>query len=504
MKDAASSAIYGSRAAYGVVLVKTKGGKEGDLKISYDGSVAVKMATYTPDVLGSEWYARLSNEAALNENPNTSTLPYTDKEIQMFRDGSNPDMYPNTNWYDLVLKDEAVMTKHSVSFSGGNKVKYFTSLGYMYDDKFTPGAKSERYNLTTNISSDIKSWLTMRSNINYIQSTSDNDKGGVVYTHLLTIPSTYVARQSNGEWGSYEGGKPAATVNMERNPLRRLEEGGWSNSKTQNTLINLALDIKPVKGLVLTGEMIYKAWDYKSKTYTANKSKIKDFQTGTELNGTDVTNSKMEYSWEENSRLTYNALANYVWSNEKHNVNVLAGVSYEHYKYQKQKSYRLKFPTNGMTDMNGGSSAPDDTYAEGGSNEDKLMSYFGRVNYSFMDRYLLEANIRADASSRFHKDNRWGVFPSFSAGWRISQEGFMQDINWINNLKLRASWGQLGNINNVGQYDYFSSYQQGGNYNFEDAIVSGIVESKPANPTLGWKLLLSLISVWILTFSMDC
>lgn len=141
LKDAASSAIYGSRAAYGVVLVKTKGGKEGDLKISYDGSVAVKMATYTPDVLSSEWYARLSNEAALNENPNTSTLPYTDKEIQMFRDGSNPDMYPNTNWYDLVLKDEAVMTKHSVSFSGGNKVKYFTSLGYMYDDKFTPGAK---------------------------------------------------------------------------------------------------------------------------------------------------------------------------------------------------------------------------------------------------------------------------------------------------------------------------------------------------------------------------
>ena len=99
-----------------------------------------------------------------------------------------------------------------------------------------------------------------------------------------------------------------------------------------------------------------------------------------------------------------------------------------------------------MTDMNGGSSAPDDTYAEGGSNEDKLMSYFGRVNYSFMDRYLLEANIRADASSRFHKDNRWGVFPSFSAGWRISQEEFMQDINWINNLKLRASWGQLGNM----------------------------------------------------------
>lgn len=107
---------------------------------------------------------------------------------------------------------------------------------------------------------------------------------------------------------------------------------------------------------------------------------------------------------------------------------------------------------------------------EGDVIEDKLMSYFARLNYSFQDRYLLEANFRADASSRFHKDNRWGFFPSFSAGWRINQEGFMQDANWIDNLKLRASWGQLGNINNVGQYDYFATYVQGGNYNYENTI----------------------------------
>lgn len=137
LKDAASSAIYGSRAAYGVVLVKTKDGKEGDVKVTYDGTVSMKIATYTPKVLSSEWYVRLSNEAAFNENPNAE-MPYSDEEIEMFRNGSNPDMYPNTNWYDLVLDDLAVMTKHSVSVSGGNKVKYFTSLGYMYDDKFTP------------------------------------------------------------------------------------------------------------------------------------------------------------------------------------------------------------------------------------------------------------------------------------------------------------------------------------------------------------------------------
>lgn len=207
LKDAASSAIYGSRAAYGVVLVKTKGGKEGKVKVSYDGTVSLKMATYTPKVLSSEWYARLSNEAALNENPNTTSLPYSDEAIQKFRDGSDPDMYPNTNWYDLVLDDQAVMTKHSVSISGGNKVKYYTSLGYMYDDKFTPGSSSNRYNLISNLSSDINDWLSWRSNINYIQNTSDTETGGIAYVNLLTIPTTYVARQSNGEWGSYEGGK---------------------------------------------------------------------------------------------------------------------------------------------------------------------------------------------------------------------------------------------------------------------------------------------------------
>ena len=150
------------------------------------------------------------------------------KLFKKFRDGSDPDMYPNTNWYDLVLDDQAVMTKHSVSISGGNKVKYYTSLGYMYDDKFTPGSSSNRYNLISNLSSDINDWLSWRSNINYIQNTSDTETGGIAYVNLLTIPTTYVARQSNGEWGSYEGGKPAALVNMQTQPVtsvgrRRME-----------------------------------------------------------------------------------------------------------------------------------------------------------------------------------------------------------------------------------------------------------------------------------------
>ena len=485
LKDAASSAIYGSRAAYGVVLVKTKGGQEGKVKVSYDGNVTMKIATYIPKTLNSEWYARLYNEATLNENPNAE-LPYSEEEIQMFRDGSNPDLYPNTDWYDLIYDNTSAMTKHSVSVSGGNKVKYYTSLGYLYDDAFIKGSHSNRYNMLVNLSSDITNWLSWRSNIKYIQNTTDNKKKDPGYG-VLTTPPIYVARQSNGEWGSYMGGKPAPLASMNTNGLRVLEEGGWSNSKTNNSLMDFAVDIKPIKGLTLTGEMIYNIKDYKSKNYDANKPKIKDFLTGQEINSTDVVNSQMTYDWYENSRLTYNGLINYNWSNELHNITFLGGVSYEHYKYEQQKSWRRKFPTNGMTGINGGSTAPGDMSTEGNTYEDKLMSYFTRINYVFKDRYMLEANLRADASSRFHKDNRWGIFPSFSAGWRINQEGFMQDVSWIDNLKLRASWGQLGNINNVGQYDYFSTYNQGGNYNFENTVVSGIQEGKPANINLGWE-----------------
>ena len=489
LKDAASSSIYGARAAYGVVLVTTKSGKEGHMRVSYDGYVGVQTQTYIPKVLNSEWYARLSNEAALNDNPNAE-LPYTDEEIAMFRDGTNPDMYPNTNWYDLVFDKHAVITKHTVSVNGGtDRLKYFTSLGYTYYDKFTKYAKSNRYNFLTNISADVTDWLTFRSSVKFIQHSEDNDGGGVVNMHLLTIPSVYVAKQSNGEWGSYEGGQPAALVNIQRNPLRRLEEGGWSNSTWRNTVINLGFDLKPVKGLTISGDMGYKIYDYKGKSYTASTSDVNDFVTGQPItsSGTAISNSQMTYTWQETTRLTYNAMAKYDLTIDDHALNFLVGTAYEHYKYQQNYSYRKNFPTNSSTDMNGGSSASTDTYAQGGSNENKLMSYFGRINYNYKERYLFEFNLRADASSRFPANNRWGYFPSFSLGWRLSEEAFMESVDWVNNLKIRGSWGQLGNINNVGDYDYFATYAMGDNYNFNDAIVSGIVESKLPNYNLGWE-----------------
>ncbi len=487
LKDAASSAIYGSRAAYGVVLVKTKGGEKGEMKVNYNGYMGFKSATYTPEVVSSGQYAELWNEAMYNANPNNKPR-YSEDEIKKFYDGSDPDQYANTNWYDLTLQDVSTVTQHQLNFSGGSDdLRYFVGMGYVHDDKMDIGAADDRFNLSGNISADIKPWLTLNTNVKYIYKQYKKETGYVPLMNALTVPVTYAAKQSNGDWGTIDGGSQASTTIMKKNPLRILEEGGWQEQHRKNSLIDLGFDIKPIKGLVLTGQFVYKGWDYRDKRYEASLDKLSSFTTGELISGSDITENKMTYDWQTSTRLLYTGLARYNWKNDIHDFGVLIGGSYEHFKLNKSKSWRKGFPNNSMGDMNGGSNADQNTYAEGGSAENKMLSYFGRINYSLFDKYLLEANLRADASSRFYETERWGVFPSFSGAWRINMEDFMSSAEWIDNLKVRASWGQLGNINNVGDYDYMPTYGMDGNYVFEGNIVNGIVQNKPANAGLSWE-----------------
>ena len=193
-------------------------------------------------------------------------------------------------------------------------------------------------------------------------------------------------------------------------------------------------------------------------------------------------------NWKSHNFLTYTGTANYSWTKDIHSFSVLAGVSYEHYNEETLMGSRQDFPADSFEDMSAGATSGS-LYKNGsGMQEYKMFSYFGRVNYTLMDRYMFEANFRADASSRFHADNRWGYFPSFSAGWRISEEAFMENTrNVLDNLKLRASYGTLGNINNVGNYDYFQNYGGDSYYSFGNAPAKVIGETKPANPSLGWE-----------------
>lgn len=489
LKDAASSAIYGSRAAYGVVLVKTKGGKSEKMNVSYSGYVGMKMPTYLPDVLDSWDYASLLNEAMYNNNPNGGkNQAYTDEEIVKFRDGSDPDYYPNTKWADLVLDKQILTTQHSLNFSGGSeKVRYFAGVGYLFDDNFTPGVSSDRYNFNVNVQSDVTDWLTLRTDVKYIRNSSDTENGTPWYGNFVMVPSIMVAKQSNGEWGSMAGGKVATQSFINSNPLRALSYANWSQSRTENSLYDIGFDLKPIEGLVVSGQLDYKRYEYKSKSYTANHEGVKDFRTGTEIAGTASTEpNSMAMDWTSTSNLMTTLTAKYDLNVGEHALNILAGTSYEHYQYDRLYEKRTEFQSDAFHDITLGGVISNANWGPSVT-EYKMLSYFGRVNYSFKDRYLFEGNVRADASSRFHKDHRWGIFPSFSAGWRLSEEEFLKSVNWINNLKIRASWGTLGNINNVGYYDYFQLMSQGGNYSFGNTPVKGMLEAQIANEKLSWE-----------------
>ena len=497
LKDAASSSIYGSRAAYGVVLVTTKKGKEGKMSVSYSGMVGMKTHTYKPEIVNSWEYAELYNESYYNENPSKGKFQqYSEEQIGWFKDGSKPDLYPNTDWYDLCFDKWAVNTKHSVNFTGGTKkLRFFAGLGYLYDTQLIRNRDNNRYNMNINLSSDITDWLTFRAGVKYIQSYNDVDGGTPNFNSMLIVPSTFVAKHSNGEWGSVESGHEASGTFTGGNPLRAYDSPSWSKYKSENTMYELGFDIKPIKNLIITGQGTYKTFSDKNKVYTGLTPDVPNFLIpGSVIGNTGNKKNSMSVKWNSNEFLTYTGTANYNWSKNIHNLSALAGVSYEHFKSEGLNASRQDFPADTFEDLSAGATSGS-SYSNGSSMQEyKMFSYFARINYSLMDRYLFEANMRADASSRFHEDNRWGYFPSFSAGWRISEEGFMASTrNVIDNLKLRVSYGTLGNINNVGNYDYFQKY---GNrtvwnslvyYSFNNAPAKVIEETKPANASLGWE-----------------
>lgn len=489
LKDAAASSIYGSRAAYGVILVTTKNGVAGKMTIDYSGYVASKSPTYLPKLISSSQYAELMNEARFNVKPAGGwNQAYTEDELEKFKNGSDPDRYPNTNWIDLALDEEVLTTNHSLNLSGGSeKIDYFTGLGYNHDNSFTPGSSSKRYNLQTNINSHVTNWLTLRGNISYIRNQGKVENGLPHLMNFLIVPPTMVGQHSNGEWGSISGGQTATQSFMQWNPLRAYSRNDWSNSQRENSSYNFGVDIKPIDGLKISGQGIMSKQEYKGKSYTGLLPNVKHFLTGEEVPGTGVYTNKMSMDWQSTQRMQYLATAEYHKYFGLHEIKGLLGTSYETYKHEGLSASRKNFPIDGLEDLGAGSSAGQDLTNGGGVLENKLLSYFGRVNYVFDNKYLFEANMRADASTSFHKDNRWGYFPSFSAGWKLDEEEFLNDISWLQNLKVRGSWGQLGNINNVGYYDYFQTYSIFPAYSFDNNAVTGTRESKPANPGLTWE-----------------
>ncbi len=492
LKDAASASIYGSRAAYGVILVTTKKAKEGKFRINYNYNIGIQDQTYTPEYVGSQDYIRLYNEAATNSGQ--SLLPYTD-QIDKF-DGSDPDHYPDTDWLSLFLDDNSLFQKHSVGASGGDKVKYNLNLAYMDKDGIYKGRNTKRYNLSANAATDLFDFLTIRSNIQYIKEDFKNSKGDYNSTNVNRYAPTAVAKHTDGTYGVYEGG--LAWGFADDNALRNFEQGGRKTENTERLLLDLAADIKPFEGLVYTPSLSMYSTNKRSFKFQNTIPDLIDFDTKEVMDGTGKYENKMSLDWSYRQRLLFQNIITYSKTIGDHNIDLLGGYTYEDNSFEVFKGSRKGFFSNEMNNLGAGSSDPQNITNDGYITEYALSSYLGRVNYDFRGKYLVEANIRIDQSSRFHPDNRTGVFPSFSGAWRLSEESFIKSaLPDFDNIKLRASWGQLGNINNVDNYDYFELVEITSGYNFEDQPAEGAREGKIANPNLTWE------TVTITDFGMD-
>lgn len=472
LKDASSAAIYGTRAANGVILVTTKRGKSGVSEVSYNTSFMWQKPTRLPEHLSSAEYAELYNEGNRNEG---LAERYSADDISKYRSGVDPYNFPNTDWLGLLISEPGFTQEHNLSLSGGNDVtRYRTSFGYFDQSGIIRQSAHRRYNARINLDSKINSWFTTGLNLGLAHDVVTNGvfpQGSGDETQFFRqtnyIPPSISNKNADGTWNRYTDG----------NPIAWAEEGGIERSDNSHVLGSVFGEIKLLKGLTLKG--------IAGVNYSLNDGKIhqKTIEYG---NGTVQGPSYVRDNLGRDLTTSLQSYLNYENSFDDHAIKVLVGAQRESYTGSYNGAYRQDLPSDELDQLDAGSTTG--WTNSGSAYESRLGSYFGRINYSFRDKYLFETNLRRDASSKFASGNRVGLFPSMSAGWRLSEENFIKEIRWIDNLKLRASWGQLGN-HSISDYLYIQRITLGQNYDFGGSVVDGAATITPATATfLGRKL----------------
>ncbi len=490
LKDAASASIYGSRAANGVVLVTTKKGNGKRLNVIYNGTFSVAEPANLLDFVSDyPKYMRLMNESARNV---LVTEPFSSNTISVWEAAQkdpnsltangipNYVAFPNTDWNKEMYKKKLVQD-HTISVNGAtNNAKFLLSAGYLDNPGLVEYTGMKRYSLRSNVEIDAAKWLTVGTRT--YATMNDTEPGN--YDNVLkyicqTTPGVYP--RYNGKYGYPEAPEESANANN----IYVMLYGNKGGNKTSRFNSTLYSKVKFLKGLSWDFNFNYsKRFDEQNAhTYPPAGERVK-FSTGVSmspptalsLSGTTMS-TYSSYSYTLENILRYETTIA-----EKHNINALAGYD-ETYFY----AYSYAAAKLGLFDESANvfNAATQMSGISGSATDWALRSWFGRLNYSFDKKYLFEANIRCDGSSHFDSENRYGIFPSFSAGWRLSEEGFMKDLNMFQNLKLRASWGKLGN-NVSGDYDYQALYSPV-SYSFNGVQTTGLRSAKISNPLLQWE-----------------
>ncbi|TKG95472.1 SusC/RagA family TonB-linked outer membrane protein [Puteibacter caeruleilacunae] len=479
LKDAASAAIYGVTAANGVILITTKKGKlnQGP-SVSYSNNITFSSPTFTPDFLGSADYAELYNEAYKNENPLSETVPFSAEDIQKFKDGSDPYGHPDTDWMDEVLKNNAFEQHHHIGISGGtSKTSFSGALSMLDQNGLISNIDYSRYNARTNIQSQINDRLSVGINMSAFKSEKNSGWAGIgsIYSWLLRTPPTVAIYNPDGSYSNADY----------QNPLAHIGNDGFRTTKQRELFAIFNAEYEVIDGLKVKGVYSLRSTSSQSKGF---KNKL-TYQNEDGTMKYDSGAREMYQDHYDYSRATSQVLANYNKSFNEHNIAVLAG--YEQYEYTMDylNGSVKNFSSNELYELNVGDK---DTQQLKGRGEDfSRQSILGRVQYDYKGKYLFETNLRYDATSRFADGERWGLFPAVSAGWRISEEEFLQDASWLDNLKLRGGWGATGNQES-GLYETVPTYSFDGKYILGNKLVTGINEGRYANTKLSWATVKSL------------
>ena len=452
LKDASATAIYGSRASNGVIMITTKRGQAGEATVTYDGYAGWQEMPKQLDMLNLRQYAQHHNDR--------SALGLVEQSSSFVR----PDLLgEGTNWQDELFS-KAFMTSHNISVSGGNnKTTYAFSGGFLDQDGIALGSSFRRLSLRANIDTEIKSWL--RGGVNFSFAESKQNVGtdnNTIMSALIQQPTVAVTSPD----GSFDG---PDDVWMPENPVG-LASIRTNNNRKTNFRFNTYLEANLLKGLTFKTELSAD-WNFNNYYYYQP-----DYQFGIKTSDTRTsrwTKTNTKY-WSWRNILTYNNTFA-----EKHNINVMVGQEMSHSNWETQVGTATGFLSNTTPDLSAGDVTTSTT--TGSRVVNSIASFFGRAFYSFDERYLLTATIRRDGSSKFAKGNKWGWFPAVALAWRASQESFLRNNAIVNNLKLRAGWGATGN-QNVSDYAYMAllSYKT-------TPWGTGVLTGNTANPDLTWE-----------------
>ncbi len=481
LKDAASSSIYGSRAANGVILITTKQGNAGKISINYNGYASFQsVSNLMPLVDNSVEYMEMINEAARNSK---LSEPYSAENIQLWREhqGDDPLLWPNTNWGKALFRN-VFTTNHNLSISGGTeKLKSYVSFDFSDTPGIIENTGFKRYIVRANNQYQATPWLRIGMNLSGVFTDKERGSNGLSSLFVNSVGSvpTVVPRSPDGRYGG--------TNNVEDNqaaasPLWYVN--GYKGDNTSHKFFSkFFMNLNPLKGLNINASYFYDFHTSKLTTIPTQNDRW-NFQTNTIL-ASGKTALYIQKSESRNSRNFMDMDISYEATVLEHlNFKFMVGASQEQFFSESMSVKKEELIDENLTELDAANGA---STSSGSRTEWAMRSYFSRLNVNWKDKYLLELNIRRDGSSRFAKDNRWGNFPSMSVGWRLSEEPFMSTLKdtWLNNLKVRASYGSLGN-NSIGNYDAIPVLAKT-NYVLNNTPAIGFYQSAIANTAVTWE-----------------